>query len=453
MQPKKNYNFQTLKKSKAMKKNLTTLLLLLFSIIMNAQSWSNVGTGMNGNPVFQVFCFEKYSSELYAGGTFDSAGGVWTNRIAKWNGSTWAALGTGLQGTGMNLTVLAMAVYGTDLYIGGGIMTAYGSPSEGIVKWNGSSITAVGSGISYNSKIYALCVYNGELYAGGDFSSAGGIAASNIAKWNGTTWSSVSGGTNGLVRAMFVYGGNLIVGGSFSTAGTVAVSKIAKWNGTTWSGVGASFSSGDVLALAQYGSDLYVGGNFTNALSKWNGSSWSTVGTGLGMYPSISALAVYGGDLYAGGGFSASTGATANYITKWNGSAFSTLGTGTNATVNALSVYNNQLYAGGAFTQAGGSQRKAIARWNSPTGIEVNELENTLSVYPNPFDLETTISFIEEQKDVVVTILDVLGQEIKTINFTGKQLIIERGEMLPGVYFINIKTEKGIISKKIIINK
>ena len=37
-------------------------------------------------------------TNLYAGGDFTTAGGVPANHIAKWNGSAWSALGSGIDG-------------------------------------------------------------------------------------------------------------------------------------------------------------------------------------------------------------------------------------------------------------------------------------------------------------------------------------------------------------------
>ena len=48
------------------------------------------------------------------GGDFTWAGGVGASRIAKWNGSAWSALGSG-----MNDRVSALAVSGTNVYAGG----------------------------------------------------------------------------------------------------------------------------------------------------------------------------------------------------------------------------------------------------------------------------------------------------------------------------------------------
>ncbi|OLD81157.1 MAG: hypothetical protein AUI33_01280 [Ignavibacteria bacterium 13_1_40CM_2_61_4] len=37
-------------------------------------------------------------SDVYAGGYFTTAGGSAANSIAKWNGSSWTALGAGISG-------------------------------------------------------------------------------------------------------------------------------------------------------------------------------------------------------------------------------------------------------------------------------------------------------------------------------------------------------------------
>jgi hypothetical protein len=120
---------------------------------------------------------------LYAGGDFTTAGGVAANRISRWNGSSWAALGSG-----MNSTVHALAVHddgsGPALYAGGRFTTAGGMAANRIAKWNGSSWAPLGGG--FNSSVLALTVWDDgsgpALFAGGDFvtSLAGD---SYLAKW------------------------------------------------------------------------------------------------------------------------------------------------------------------------------------------------------------------------------------------------------------------------------
>lgn len=75
-----------------------------------------------------------------------------------------------------------------------------------------------------------------------------------------------------------------------------------------------------------------------------------------------------------------------------------------------------------------------------------------MSVYPNPFSFQTTIEFNEYQKNTTIKIMDVLGKEVKTINFTGKQLLLEKGEMKKGIYFVQVvDSNKNVVNKKIVV--
>lgn len=76
-----------------------------------------------------------------------------------------------------------------------------------------------------------------------------------------------------------------------------------------------------------------------------------------------------------------------------------------------------------------------------------------IDIYPNPFNSITTITFSEEQRNTSIKITDMLGQAIKTISFTGKQMTIEKEQMRAGIYFVQIADDKkNIVSKKIIIH-
>jgi hypothetical protein len=262
---------------------------------------------------------------LYAGGNFRTAGGSAANYIAQWNGSSWSALGSG-----MNSGVSALAVSGSTLYAGGNFRTAGGSAANYIAQWNGSSWSALGSGM--NSDVGALAVSGSTLYAGGIFTTAGGNAANDIAQWNGSSWSALGSGLSGgypYVYALAVSGGTLYAGGGFTNAGGITANYIAQWNGSSWSALGSGVSGGDgdpfVSALAVSGGTLYAGGDFTNAggitanyIAQWNGSSWSALGSGMGggSQPYVLALAVSGSTLYAGGYFTTAGGKVSAYVAE-----------------------------------------------------------------------------------------------------------------------------------------
>jgi hypothetical protein len=286
----------------------------------------------------------------------------------------WSALGSGMSGlASFDPYVYALAVNGTNLYAGGGFTTAGGVPANCIAKWDGSVWAALGSGL--NGPVSALAVSGANLYVGGGFTTAGGVPATNIAKWNGSAWSALGSGINGAVQALAVSGTNLYAGGLFTTAGGVPANYIAKWDGSAWlalgSGMGSIVPSLFLRALAVSGTDLYAGGYFTSAggvpaggIAKWDGNAWSALGSGT--YGStVAALAVNGTNLYAGGAFTIMGGLTINRIAKWDGSAWSALGSGLNDRVYALAADGaGHLFVGGAFSLAGTNASPYIAQAN-----------------------------------------------------------------------------------------
>jgi hypothetical protein len=254
----------------------------------NGSTWSTPGSGISGairdgvGP--SVYVLAVSGGMLYAGGEFTTAGGIAAYSIAQWNGSTWSALGSGISDAdpnGYGPSVFALAVSGGTLYAGGSFTNAGGNTANSIAQWNGSSWSALGSGMSGdygNGEVWALAVSGTNLYAGGYFTSAGGNAANSIAQWNGSTWSALGSGISGgggylyPVDALTVSGSTLYVGGEFTNAGGSAVSCIAQWDGSSWSALGSGISGvGDglgpyVSALAVDGSgNLYIGGDFTIA--------------------------------------------------------------------------------------------------------------------------------------------------------------------------------------------
>jgi hypothetical protein len=212
--------------------------------------------------------------------------------------------------------------------------------------------------------VSALAVSGSDLYAGGSFTIAGDVLATNIARWNGSSWSALGSGLGYLtnrVQALAVSGSDLYAGGAFLTAGGSPANNIARWNGSRWSALGSG-RSGGVLTLAVSGSDLYAGGG--SPVAKWDGSSWSALGSG--MNGPVSALAVSGSHLYAAGNFTTAGGTTANYIAKWDGSSWSALGLGMSGrffpAVSALAASGSDMYAGGDFTIAGGKASGYLAK-------------------------------------------------------------------------------------------
>ena len=181
-------------------------------------------------------------------------------------------------------------------------------------------------------------------------------------------------GLNGYVRAIAVSGTNVYAGGEFTQAGGNPADYIAKWDTitNTWSALGGDLN-GYVRAIAVSGTDVYVGGQFTDLsgayyIAKWDTltSTWSTLGGGLN--GSVRAIAVSGTDVYIGGNFTQAGGSPANHIARWNGTSWSALGDGTSGPVYTIAVSGADVYAGGSLGTAGGLEVHNIARWNATSG-------------------------------------------------------------------------------------
>jgi hypothetical protein len=142
-------------------------------------NWSSVGSGVDNT----IRSLTVVGRDLFAGGDFKSAGGKSALCVAKWNGSTWSALGSGITLSTDPFSrgqVWCMTISGSDLYVGGSFDTAGGTTASNIAKWDGSSWSMLGSGL--NKLVSALGVSGHFLYAGGNFTIAGGKTCTYIAR-------------------------------------------------------------------------------------------------------------------------------------------------------------------------------------------------------------------------------------------------------------------------------
>ncbi|MFN0242421.1 MAG: hypothetical protein ACKVWV_05960 [Planctomycetota bacterium] len=389
---------------------------------------------------------------LYAGGRFSSAGGVPVRNLARWDGSTWTDVGGGVGdsvGTGPAVAVRALAVHddgsGPALYVGGRFREADALPARNIAKWDGATWTALGPGVQSveisDERIFALTPFDdgsgSKLYVAGSFDRAGALVAKHVASWNGSSWSALSSGLEGSgavsARALAVFdddgpGGaapRLYVGGQFNQAGGVGVSAIARWDGTAFvnpaGGVtvcevpnGQTSCWPIVTALAALddgsGAKLFVGGHFRQAgalavqdVARWDGSAWSGMASGIaGLVavdaPYITSFARFdegvGPAVFVGGYFAfTGDGLRGDYLVRFRAGAWSSLmtsGNGVDGIVYALSRFDDgsgsALYVGGGFESAGDVAARNVARWDgtswSSVGAGLNGVVRTLAALP-----------------------------------------------------------------------
>ena len=215
----------------------------------NGSSWT-AAVPENDLYTVSIECMAVYNGDLYAAGAYYAIGGGGVAefyRITKWNGSAWSNLLTipaSYTLDGALGDILSMTVYNNELYIAGTFgMMIDTIPTYQVAKWNGTNWSAVGTGInpeaypfggdsdgSAYSFVQSLAVYNGALYAGGHFDSCGAVATRNIARWDGTNWSALGQGVNGYVYSMIAADTSLYAGGWFNYVNSnLPANKIASW--------------------------------------------------------------------------------------------------------------------------------------------------------------------------------------------------------------------------------
>jgi hypothetical protein len=321
--------------------------------------WSTLAAGMNA----VVNTIAVRDTDVFAGGFFTDAGGYTANYIARWNGTRWYPLGSGVNG--FSPAVYAITVSGTNVYGGGVFVTAGGQASKGIARWDGTTWHSLGGGV--DGSVYAIAVAGTDVYVGGYFTSAGGVPAENIARWDGSSWHALGAGLDNVVRSITVYQGQVVAAGDFDSSATMPVNFVAHWDGSLWQsqGGGTDFS---VYSLVAKDDTLYAGGVFqqaggvpANNVARWNGSTWSPLGSGVNSI--VYALALSDAGLFVGGLFTEAGGAPANQTARWDGAAWSTQYGGVNNVVFAAGARGTDVYLGGAFTIAGAQPASRIARW------------------------------------------------------------------------------------------
>jgi len=145
--------------------------------------WKSLSGGLNGG--VGHISIGKYGEPIYAG-TFTKNGleTITLNRIGYFDGTDWKKIGMGLGDSGgvtvaPNGDVYAYGLF-TEVYESDGTPVA----ANRIARWDGTHWYALGAGLDGNV-LYANIAPNGDVYVVGAFHNAGGIAAAHVARWDG----------------------------------------------------------------------------------------------------------------------------------------------------------------------------------------------------------------------------------------------------------------------------
>jgi hypothetical protein len=354
----------------------------------NGRHWSALGTNCFGRTESPMRVFIGTKDDVYVVGSFSGNRPVAAASVVRWNGRKWEPLFKGdYEGLAGGIpAVLAFTEHQGGVYLGGSFVTAGDVFSPGIARWDGRQMQGVGGGFTDEPfRVVRSLVSSGELlFAGGSFASIGGVTATNIGAWDGRSWHALGGGLPGTPTTLAWWRGALYAGGFFQPRGGTAPFNFARWDGVGWN-FSTLGSNASVSALAVWRDQLYVGGSFTQAgpasvsrLARWDGGQWHDVGGGVfgtGRL-SVSRLAAGSDGLYVAGSFTRAGGVAATNIVRWDGTDWHALGEGWRGSVAALTVRGPTVYLGGRMTNDFGEVHR-LGRWDgrswSSPGIDISD--------------------------------------------------------------------------------
>jgi hypothetical protein len=381
-------------------------------LMMNGAAWDTLGSMDKSATAMTVF-----GGELVIGGTFTNVNGQPANRVARWNGSAWSALGGGFTGTndhvwaltvhagqlvaggslgadnvlswsespgvwqplglGLNSTVKSLASDGTTLYAAGWFTQSGASSVAGNARWDGSNWLAVGPAYSSPIGLYSVAIWNGGAVFDRPMNN------SKLAFWNGSLLSALgdsllssSINSESYITHIGTWGSKLVVTGGIYSHGGTPVYNILLYDGLTWSTPLESWDDqmlspegGDITDLISWNGKLIFGGApqmaadhdhfvFCPGIGAWDGTHWSALGSSF-FRTTAKYFGTYQGDLVAVG-YSGNLG----YVGRWNGTAWSKFGTNPPQYGLAAQEYHNDLYVGHEFEDG---PTDGIARWDGVT--------------------------------------------------------------------------------------
>lgn len=212
---------------------------------VTTSTWESIGDTTPTTFSNDIRCMVEYDGDLYVGGDFNNVAGCTScDGLVKYDPATnsWVGGNSGVDLVGgVDFSVRCLYVNPSDgnLYMGGEFPDLWDGDAAApdpnmayIAKYDGSNWTPLGTGL--NEYVRAIHEYNGDLVAGGYFTNAGGVPANKIARWDGTNWNAMglgfdASGIDEYVKSATVWNGIFFAGGAYTQAEGNPMDHIAQW--------------------------------------------------------------------------------------------------------------------------------------------------------------------------------------------------------------------------------
>lgn len=191
----------------------------------------------HGPTSYVGFAF-KYQGVPYITGLFyDPLQGQYYS-FMRWNGAAWEAV----PGWSTLDPIKDVLIKDGWLYVCGWFFEAGGAPGNMVARFNGTQWQTLGSGLLYDLPASSsgvaldLHAWNGDLYVAGQFNYAGGVPAENAARSDGSRWCGLGGSyamqtPGGKANGFTVWRDELYMSGGFVTIDGDTLWHVARWLG------------------------------------------------------------------------------------------------------------------------------------------------------------------------------------------------------------------------------
>lgn len=411
-----------------------------------ALPWQPFGGGANG----EVTVLENLGNgNLLMAGAFTDAGGTAASGVAVWNGTTFIALGNGLQGT-----VNCATEFEGDIYIGGAMLNG----AADLARWDGANWTFQTVFDGKYPVVTALHVHDGALHAAGTISGFAGNT-DHVARLENGQWQPVGSALNGSVYALDTHAGRLVAAGAFTGFAydpLPGLAHVAELEGNEWSQLanGLNATVRDLLSVngvLHAAGDMYMNiapvfgmarmaagaGEWEPLMPNLVNYIYTTIGT-----PRIERIVHHEGSIYFVGEFGISTSMMlyGYNVGRWDAvDAVAELAT-PEAVVHAAVVHDDQLVIGGAFA----NWRPSVAVLDLTLSVADSPLGSDLVASPNPVRDQVRVTGVRGIANAPIRITDSAGR-VHRAEATRQDdaLILDAAALAPGAYVMEVITPNG----------
>lgn len=138
------------------------------------------------------------NNDIVVGGAFTIAGGNGANRLARWNGASWTTFAGGISGDIAAAVEAMLRLPNGDLLTVGRFTATGGVPCNNIARWNGTTWAPLGAGLDRAAFRLSELDNTGVVVAG-DFNRADTVATDRLARLTTNCLAAIATSGNGCV--------------------------------------------------------------------------------------------------------------------------------------------------------------------------------------------------------------------------------------------------------------